>query len=107
MSVKLKIKKGDTVIVITGRDKGKIGEVINVNPKIERVTVRGVNIYKKHAKPTQNSPGGIKEEEKTIHLSNVSLIDPKDNKAGRIRKRILDDGRKIRISHRSGESYDG
>ncbi len=107
MVVKSMIKKGDTVIVITGRDKGKTGEVINVNPKIGRVIVRGVNIYKKHEKPTQNSPGGIKEEEKTIHLSNIALIDPKDNKAGRIRKKILDDGRKVRVSNRSGESYDG
>ena len=88
-----RIKKGDNVMVITGKDKGKTGEVLNVLPAQQKVVVRGVNIIKRHTKPSQTAPGGIVERENAIHLSNVALIDPTSNKATKIGFRTLEDGR--------------
>ncbi|MCX8501069.1 MAG: 50S ribosomal protein L24 [Alphaproteobacteria bacterium] len=104
--VKLKIKKGDTVIVTTGKDRGKTGEVIEVIPSDLRLKVRGVNIVKRHTKQSQTTVGGILEKEATIHVSNVALVDPKDGKATRIGYKKLDDGRKVRFAKRSGETID-
>ena len=101
-----KIKKGDNVMVITGRDKGKTGEVLNVLPAKQRVLVRGVNIVKRHTKPSQTAPGGIIERESAVHLSNVALVDPTLNKATKIGFRILEDGRKVRFSKSSNEILD-
>ena len=101
-----KIRKGDNVMVITGKDKGKTGEVLNVLPTKQRVLVRGVNIVKRHTKPSQTAPGGIVERESSVHLSNVALIDPTLNKATKIGFRILEDGRKVRFSKSSNEVLD-
>lgn len=99
----MRIKKGDQVIVITGRDKGKTGEVIKSMPKENKVLVQGINLVKRHTKPTQESAGGIVSKEAPIHVSNVALIDPKDGKATRVGFRIEKDGQKVRVSKRSGE----
>ncbi|UBH08809.1 50S ribosomal protein L24 [Macrococcus armenti] len=97
------IKKGDKVIVITGKDKGKTGTVIEALPKKDRVVVEGVNIVKKHQKPTQMNPeGGITEFEAAIHVSNVMLLDPKTNKPTRVGTKI-EDGKKVRVAKKSGE----
>ncbi len=98
-----RIRKGDKVIVITGADKGKRGEVLAVRPKDNRAIVQGVNIAKKHTKPQgMGQPGGIIEQEATIHLSNVMLIDPKSDKPTRVGFRVLDDGRKVRVTRPGG-----
>jgi len=104
--MKKKKKKGDNVMVITGKDKGKTGEVLSVLPAKQRVLVRGVNIVKRHTKPSQTAPGGIVERESTVHLSNVALIDPTLNKATKIGFRIMEDGRKVRFSKSSNEILD-
>ena len=101
-----KIKKGDNVMVMTGKDKGKTGEVLSVLPAKERLLVRGVNIVKRHTKPSQTAPGGIVERESTVHVSNVALIDPTSNKATKIGFRTLEDGRKVRFSKSSSEILD-
>ena len=101
-----KIKKGDNVMVITGKDKGKTGEVLNVLPAKQRVLVRGVNIVKRHTKPSQTAPGGIVERESAVHLSNVALIETSLNKATKIGFRVLEDGRKVRFSKSSNEILD-
>ena len=101
-----KIRKGDRVMVIAGRDKGKIGEVLKVMPKENRAIVQGVNIVKRHQRPTQDQPGGIIEKEAPIHIPNLAHIDPKDNRPTRVGFRILDDGRKVRYAKRSGEVID-
>ena len=101
-----KIKKGDNVMVMTGKDKGKTGEVLIVLPAKERLLVRGVNIVKRHTKPSQTAPGGIVERESTVHVSNVALIDPTSNKATKIGFRVLEDGRKVRFSKSSIEILD-
>jgi len=98
----MKIKKGDQVIVITGRDKGKTGEVIQAMPKESKVLVRGINLVKRHTKPTQENAGGIVSKEKPIHVSNVALIDPKSGKATRVGIK-LDNGQKVRVAKKSGE----
>lgn len=105
-TAKLKIKKGDTVIVNTGKDKGKKGEVLKTMPEKARVIVQGVNVVKKHQKPTQLSPGGIQEKELSIHISNVSLADPKEDKPTRVGYKILENGKKVRVAKRSGETID-
>ena len=102
-----KIKKGDTVVLLTGRDEGRSGEVIQVMPKDEKALVRGINLVKKHQKQTQNQEGGIISKEAAIHLSNLAVADPKDGKATRVGFRILDDGRKVRFAKRSGDLIDG
>ncbi|GLK69428.1 50S ribosomal protein L24 [Hansschlegelia plantiphila] len=101
-----KIKKGDKVVVLAGRDKGKTGEVLQVMPKDERAIVRGVNLISRHQKQTQSQEGGIIRKEATIHLSNIALADPKDGKATRVGFKVLDDGRKVRVATRSGEQID-
>ena len=106
MARKFKIKKGDKVIVITGRDKGKTGEVMQVLRSDGRVLVQGVNVVKRHTRPTQVSPGGIIEKEAPIHISNVAHVDPKEDKPTRVGLRTDDAGRKIRFAKRSGEAID-
>jgi large subunit ribosomal protein L24 len=100
----LRIKTDDDVIVITGKDKGKTGKVLTVDPVADRVTVSGINIRTKHVKPVPGSsePGGIVKEEAPLHVSNVALIDPKDGKATRVRTEVRD-GNKVRVAVRSGE----
>jgi len=106
MAAKLKIRKGDSVVVRTGRDKGKRGDVLKVIPAEERVIVQGVNMVKRHTKPSQAGPGGIVEKEAPIHISNVAHVDPKNDTATRVGFRVLDDGRKVRFAKRSGEVID-
>ncbi|MGE5203621.1 MAG: 50S ribosomal protein L24 [Acidobacteriota bacterium] len=103
---KLKIKKGDKVVVITGRDKGKVGEVKKVMPTENRVIVDGVNMIKRHTRPSAGDPGGIVEKEASIHVSNVAYVDPKTDKPTRIGYKTLGDGRKVRFAKRSGEVID-
>ena len=102
-----KIKKGDKVVVLTGRDKGKSGEVLQVMPKDGRAVVRGVNLVKRHTKQSQQSEGGIISKEATIDLSNLAVADPKDGKPTRVGFKVLDDGRKVRFAKRSGDLIDG
>ena len=106
MAPKLKLKKGDEVIVITGRDKGKKGSVLLVLPKKDRVIVQGVNMVKRHTRPTAAQSGGIVDKELPIHVSNIALIDPDGGKPTRVGFRILEDGRKVRVAKRSGEMID-
>ncbi|MGD9638215.1 MAG: 50S ribosomal protein L24 [Alphaproteobacteria bacterium] len=103
---KMKVKKGDEVLVLCGKDKGRKGEVLRSLPSERKVLVKGVNVVKRHTKPTQTSPGGIITKELPIHVSNVSLIDPKDGKPTRVGYKTLDDGRKVRFAKRSGEVLD-
>ena len=100
------IKKGDKVIVTTGRDKGKKGEVLKVFPKEDRALVAGVNVIKRHQRQTQTQQGGIVNKESTIHLSNLAHVDPKSGKASRIGFKTLNDGRKVRFAKKSGEVID-
>ena len=104
--VKMKIKKGDTVIVNAGKDKGKKGEVREVLPEKSRLIVEGVNVAKKHQKPTQFAAGGIQEKELSIHVSNVNVVDPKEDKPTRVGYKITKDGNKVRFAKRSGETID-
>ena len=106
MAQKLKIKKGDKVVVITGKDKGKTGEVLRVMPKDSRAVVQGINMMKRHTRPTQTNAGGIIEKEASIHVSNLAHIDPKDDKPTRVGVKILKDDRKVRYAKRSGEVID-
>jgi large subunit ribosomal protein L24 len=106
MAVKLKIKKGDKVIVITGRDKGKQGEVLRVLRAESRVVVQGVHVVKRHTRQSAGNPGGIVEKESAIHVSNVAHVDPKSGKPTRVGFKTLDDGRKVRVARRSGENID-
>lgn len=99
----MRIKKGDQVIVISGRDKGKTGEVVQAMPKDSKVVVRGINMIKRHTKPTQENAGGIVSKEQPIHVSNVALIDPKSGKATRVGFKIEKDGHKVRVAKKSGE----
>ncbi|NQD67900.1 50S ribosomal protein L24 [Bacillus haikouensis] len=100
------IKKGDKVVVITGKDKGKTGEVLAAFPKKDRVLVEGINVVKKHAKPSQMNPqGGIISQEASIHVSNVMLLDPKSNEATRVGYKT-EDGKKVRVAKKSGEVLD-
>ena len=102
-----KIKKGDKVVVLAGRDKGKDGEVLTVMPKEDRALVRGVNLVKKHQKQTQAVQGGIISKEAPIHLSNLAVADPKTGKPTRVGFKILEDGRKVRFAKGSGDLIDG
>ena len=103
----VKIKKGDRVLVMSGRDKGKAGEVLAVFPAEDRALVQGVNLVRKHQKQSAQSEGGIISRESKIHLSNLAIADPKDGKASRIGIRVADDGSKVRFAKRSGEVIDG
>lgn len=100
---KLKVKKGDTVVVLTGKSKGVKGEVLKVFPDENRILVQGVNIAKKHQKPSAAGAGGIQNIETPIHVSNVALLDPKTDKATRVGYKIQKDGTKVRIARKSGE----
>jgi large subunit ribosomal protein L24 len=102
-----KIKKGDRVVVLTGRDKGKVGEVLRMMLSENRAVVQGVNMVKRHTRPSQTTgSGGIIEKEGSIHLSNLAHVDPKDNKPTRVGFKALEDGRKVRFAKRSGEVID-
>ena len=103
---KFKIKKGDKVVVITGSDRGKTGEVLRVLRTEMRVLVQGVNMVKRHTRPSPGEPGGIVEKEAPLHISNVAHIDPKDDKATRVGWKTVDGDRKVRFSRRSGEVID-
>ncbi|WP_298353753.1 50S ribosomal protein L24 [Rhodoblastus sp.] len=102
-----KIKKGDKVVVIAGRDKGRTGEVTLMLPKEGKAVVQGVNMVKRHQKQTQTSEGGIISKEAPIQISNIAFADPKDGQPTRVGFKILDDGRKVRVAKRSGETIDG
>ena len=102
-----RIKKGDKVVVLSGRDKGRSGEVIQVMPKDERALVRGVNMVTRHQKQSAAQEGGLIRKEAPIHLSNVAIADPTDGKATRVGFKTLGDGRKVRFAKRSGETIDG
>jgi len=106
MQPKLKIKKGDRVVVITGKDKGKTGDVIKVMLDENRVLVQGVNMMKRHQRQTQTEQGGIVSKEAPIEVSNIAHLDPKDNKPTRIGFKTLEDGRKVRYAKKSGEVID-
>ncbi|MGD0189111.1 MAG: 50S ribosomal protein L24 [Rhizomicrobium sp.] len=101
-----KIKKGDRVVVTTGRDKGKKGEVLKVYPKEERALVSGVNIVKRHQRQTQRTQGGIINKEAPLHLSNIAHVDPKTGEPTRVGFKVLGDGRKVRFAKKSGEVID-
>jgi len=102
-----KIKKGDRVIVLAGKDKGRQGQVIKVMPKDDRLVVSGVNMVKRHTRPTQADPqGGIKNKEAALHISNVAFVDPKSGEPTRVGFRI-EDGKKVRVAKKSGEVIDG
>ena len=98
-----KIKKGDAVVVLAGRDKGKRGEVIEIRPKEGRALVRGINVVRRHQRQTAQSEGGIISKEGPIQISNLAIEDPKDGKPTRVGFKVLADGKKIRIAKRSGE----
>lgn len=101
------VKTGDMVMVITGKDKGKKGRVLKAYPKKNRVLVEGVNIVKKHTRPSQTNPqGGIVEQEAPIHASNVMPLDPKTGEPTRVGYKVLDNGKKVRIAKKSGEPLD-
>ena len=102
-----KIRKGDRVVVLAGRDQGRSGVVLQVMPKDDRAVVRGVNVVKKHQKQSMNQEGGIISKEASIHLSNLAVADPKDGKPPRVGFRVLEDGRKVRFAKRSGDPIDG
>jgi large subunit ribosomal protein L24 len=103
---KMKIKKGDEVVVISGRDKGRTGAVLRVLPVEQRLIVQGVHMARRHTKPRLGDPGGIVEKELTIHVSNVAHIDPQSRKPTRVGYKFLGDGRKVRVARRSGEVLD-
>ena len=102
----MKIKKGDRVKVITGRSKGKVGDVLRVLPTESRVVVAGVNMIKRHTKPGRTEQGGIIEREAAIHVSNVAVLDPKSEKPTKVGFKFLEDGRKVRFARASGETLD-
>jgi large subunit ribosomal protein L24 len=105
-ATKMKIKKGDQVIVTTGASKGVKGEVLSVDIANLRVTVQGANLKTKHKKPTQTSPGGIEKIEASLHVSNVALLDPKKGEATRVGFKTLKDGKKVRVAKKSGETVE-
>jgi len=102
-----KLRKGDNVVVLTGKDKGRTGEIIQMMPKEGRALVRGINLVKRHTRQSQTSEGGIITKEAPIQVSNIAMADPKDGKATRVGFKTMDDGRKVRIAKRSGEVVDG
>ena len=102
---KMKIKKGDKVVILSGDDKGKSGEVVKAMPKESKVVVAGVNLVKRHTKPSQTTPGGIVTKEAPIHVSNVALVDAKSGKATKVGYKVVD-GKKVRLARKSGEVID-
>jgi len=107
MSAKLKIKKGDKVVVITGKDKGRQGEVVRVIPAENRAVVAGINVAKRHTRQTASQEGGIINRDMPIQISNLALRDPKDGKPSRVGYKMLADGKKVRFAKLSGEVIDG
>ncbi len=107
MGNKLKIRKGDHVIVLAGKDKGKHGEVLKVLPKERRAIVQGANVVRRHQRQSASTEGGIVSKEASIDVSNLALEDPKDGQATRVGFKTLEDGRKVRFARRSGEVIDG
>ncbi len=101
-----KIRKGDTVVVMAGKDKGKQGSVLKVIPAEDRVLVQGVNMVKRHSRGGSGQAPGIIEKEASIHVSNVSLLDPKEGKPTRVTFKVLEGGKKVRVAKRSGEVID-
>ena len=106
MTKRFRLRKGDDVVVISGRDKGKTGSILRVIPSEDRVIVDGINMVKRHTRPSQAQPGGIVNKEAPIHISNVALADPKDGSATRVGYKFLEDGRKVRVAKQSGEVID-
>ena len=106
MSKKFRLRKGDDVVVISGRDKGKTGSILRVIRSEDRVIVDGINMVKRHTRPSQAQPGGIVNKEAPIHISNVALADPKDGSATRVGYKFLEDKRKVRVAKQSGEVID-
>ena len=104
--VKLRVKRGDTVMVISGKDRGTVGEILSVDPQKLRVVVKGVNVVKRHQKPSAASAGGIVTSERSIHVSNVMHVDPKTQAPTRVGYKFLEDGRKVRVAKKSGEQID-
>jgi large subunit ribosomal protein L24 len=105
-----KVRKGDKVVVLTGRDKGRTGEVIEVRPGDDRALVRGINMVKRHQRQTAQQEGGIVSKESTVHLSNLAIADPKDGKPTRVGFKFVGEGdsrKKVRIAKRSGVEIDG
>jgi len=107
MALKMKIRKGDKVVVTTGKDKGKKGEVLKVLREENRAVVQGVNMVRRHQRQTPQSEGGIIAKEAPIHISNIAIEDPDSGEATRVGYKTLDDGRKVRFAKRSGEVIDG
>jgi large subunit ribosomal protein L24 len=107
MTQKFKVKKGDEVIVTTGKEKGKKGKITKVITDKSRVIVGGVNMVKRHAKASRTEAGGIVEKEASLHVSNVALLDPKSGKATRVGYKTSADGKKVRVAKRSGEVING
>ena len=103
----LKVKRGDTVVVISGKEKGERGEVKQVLPKENRVVVEGLNVRTRHAKPTQNNPQGLYTFEAPMHVSNVMVVDPNSGEPTRVGYRFTDSGEKIRVARKSGKDIDG
>lgn len=102
-----RVRKGDTVVIVAGKNKGSSGEVLRVFPDADKVLVQGINVITKHVKPSQQNPqGGRIQREAPIHISNVMVADPRDGKPTRVRFNVLADGRKVRVSVRSGEQID-
>ena len=106
MPKRFRLRKGDDVVVISGRDKGKTGSILRVIRSEDRVIVDGINMVKRHTRPSQAQPGGIVNKEAPIHISNVALADPKDGSATRVGYKFLEDGRKDRVAKQSGEVID-
>jgi large subunit ribosomal protein L24 len=102
-----KIKKGDTVVVLAGRDKGKTGEVLQMLPTDNKALVRGINMVRRHQRQTQTQEAGIVAKEAPIHISNLGVADPKDGKPTRVGFKVQEDGRKVRVAKRSGDLIDG
>ena len=102
-----RLKKGDSVVVLSGKDKGRTGTVLEMITKTDRVVVQGVNMVKVHTKQSQTSEGGIVAKEAALHVSNVALADPKDGKPTRVGIKTNDDGKKVRFAKRSGDLIDG
>ena len=102
-----KLKKGDNVVVLAGKDKGRSGEIIQMMPKEGKALVQGINMVKRHQRQSASQEAGIMSREAAIQVSNLALADPKDGKATRVGIKIMDDGRKVRVAKRSGEVIDG
>lgn len=106
MAEKFSIKKGDKVVVLAGKDKGKTGDVVQILRDNRRAIVGGINMVKRHTRQSQTEAGGIIDKEASIHLSNIAIVDPQDGKASRVGYKTLDDGKKVRFAKRSGEVID-